>query len=254
METKKKVTQYDIEKQNNKLFALERRLQYLLNERVALKEKFAKLVKDYKESRGVLQIKEEEKNNYLQYKNDFSKIKELEKKKHDLMLKLETYRNEHQSIKQTLEEYENRKKKLKSKYDKLQKENNELKNREEELDYSINEKKIEKKGLLDFLEEKINEEAQLRSFFEVECKKLKDAKKNFVPPQKKYDLGINPNNNNNNNKNNTNNNLFDFHSLSNVLGSNDEENSIKKNENISLINKEKNQDNNANNIAEEKKE
>ena len=194
MKSKKKVTQYDIDRQNNKIFSLERRLQHLINEHVALKEKFNKIMKEYKESCDILQIKEKEKDSIPQYKKDYQKTKELEKQKHDLIFKLETFRNEHLSIKQTLEEYESKKNKLQSKYDRLQKEYNELKNREEEIDYYINEKKIEKKGLEDFLEEKIKEETQLRSFFEVEYNKMKEAKKNFVPPKKKFDLTINPGN------------------------------------------------------------
>ena len=223
MKSKKKVSQYDIDRQNNKLFSLERRLQFLINQHVELKEKFNKIMKENKNSCDLLQIKEKEKSNIPQYKKDYAKSKELEKQKHDLMFKLETFKNEHLSIKQKLEEYENKKKKLQSKYDRLLKENNELKNREEEIDYYINERKIEKKGLEDYLNEKIKEETQLRNFFENEYKKLKEEKKNYVPPKKKFDLTINPSpdNNNNINNNNNNNNIFDFQNISNVIGSND---------------------------------
>ena len=249
MKSKKKVTQIDIDKQNNKLFALEHRLQYLINEHVALKEKFNKIMKEYKDSCDILQIKENEKDKIPQYKKDYTKTKELEKQKHDLIFKLETFKNEHLSIKQTLEEYENKKKKLQSKYDRLKTENNELKNREEEIDYYINERKIEKKGLEDFLDEKIKEEIKLRSFFEDEYKKLKEAKKNYNPPKKNFDLTINPGNSNNthnNINNNINNNLFDFHNLSNVKSNEDENLSMsKKNDNNDFsINKEQNKDNN----------
>ena len=121
-------------------------------------------MKEYKESCETLKIKEKEKNDVVQYKKELGKIKELEKQKHDLLFKLETFRNEHLSIKQTLEDYENKKKKLQTKYDKLFKEYNELKNREEEIDYYINERKIEKKALEDCLEEKIKEETQLTPY------------------------------------------------------------------------------------------
>ena len=240
MKSKRKVTQYDIDKQNNKLFALEHRLQYLINEHVALKEKFNKIMKEYKDACDLLQIKEKEKNKIPQYKKDYSKSKELEKQKHDLMFKLETFKNEHLSIKQTLEEYENKKKKLQMKYDRLLKENNELKNREEEIDYYINERKIEKKGLEEFLNEKIKEETQLRSFFESEYNKMKEAKKNYVPPKKKFDLTINPNAKDNNINNN---NFPDFHNLSNVVGS-EEENSDKKNDSLNNKNQINIQDKN----------
>ena len=243
MKQKKKVTQYDIDKQNIKLFNLEHRLQFLLNEHVILKEKFNKIMREYKESCEILQIKEKEKNNIPQYKKDYLKIKDLEKKKHALIFKLETFKNEHLSIKQTLEEYENKKNKLQAKYDKLLKENNELKNKEEEIDYYINERKIEKKALGDFLDEKIKEETQLRSFFEKEYKKIKDENKNFVPTKKKFDLTINDANANYN----INNNIFDFHNLSNVIGSNDGENTEKKNENNSNINKALKSNKNTNN-------
>ena len=223
----KKVTQHDIDKQNKKLLGLEKHLQYLINQHVVLKEQFNKIMKEYKDSCDILKIKEKEKSNAVQYKKDYEKTKDLEKQRHDLILKLETFKNEHLSIKQTLEEYENNKKKLQSKYDRLLKENSELKNKEEEIDYYIQERVIEKKGLEDFLEDKIKEETQLRNYFDEEFKKLKEAKKNFVPPQKKFDLTINPANSNNNNIYN---NSLDFHNLSNVMSVNDEDISIKDND------------------------
>ena len=87
MKQRKKVTQYDIEKENNKLYNLERRLQFLINEHSNLKEKFNKLMKEYKESCETLKIREKEKNDVVQYKKELEKIKELEKQKHDLLFK-----------------------------------------------------------------------------------------------------------------------------------------------------------------------
>ena len=216
----KKVNQYDIEKQNNKLVALERRLQYLINEHVALKEQFNKAMAEYKESCDILEIKEKEKGDPPKNKlGSVVRTRELEKQKRALLIKLETFKNEHISIRQTLDEYENRKKKLQEKYDKLLKENNELKNREEEIDYYINERLIEKKGLEDFLAEKIKEETQLRCFFDSEYKKMKEEQRKYVYPQKKFDLAISPgafNNDVNNNQN-----FADFNNLSNVVGEDD---------------------------------
>ena len=54
----KKISTYDIEKQNIKLYSLERRLQYLINTHVELKDKFNKEMKEYKKAYDKLEIKE----------------------------------------------------------------------------------------------------------------------------------------------------------------------------------------------------
>ena len=142
----KKISQYDIEKQNMKLYSLERHLRFLINTHTILKEKLNNETKAFKEACEKLEIKEKADIEIPQYKKDVKKMNSLEKEKKELRMILERLKNEHISIKQTLEEYEEKKKKLKIKYNLLQKDNNELKNREEEIDYYINEKKTEKKG------------------------------------------------------------------------------------------------------------
>ena len=202
MKQNKIITIYDIDKQNNKLFSLEKRLQFLINQHIVLKEKFKKIMIEYKESCEILEKKEKEKKDAISFKNEYAKSQELQKQKQNLHLRLGKFRAEHLSIKQTLEEYEKEKKKLEMKYERLLNQYNELKNKEEKTDYYINEKKIEKKGLQDYLEGKIFEEAKFRTFFE---EGIKQTKKNYVPP------AINQNH------------FPDFHNLSNVIGSDRDE-------------------------------
>ena len=107
----KKISQYDIEKQNLKLYSLERRLQFLINTHISLKEKFNLEMKGYKEACEKLEIKEKtDLAEIPQYKKDVKKMNTLEKQKKELLLVLERLKNEHLSIKQTLEEYEEKKK------------------------------------------------------------------------------------------------------------------------------------------------
>ena len=111
----KKISPYDIERQNNKLYSLERRLQFLINSHVELKEKFNTEMKEYKEACEKLEIKEKNDAEIPQYKKDVKKMNNLEKEKKELIMVLERLKNEHLSIKQTLDEYEEKKNKLKVK-------------------------------------------------------------------------------------------------------------------------------------------
>ena len=221
----KKISPYELQKQNIKIASLEQRLIYLKNTHMILKEKFNAELKAYNEACQKLEIKEKTDQEMPEYKKDVKKMNVLEKQKKELNLIYEHRKNEHLSIKQTLEEYEEKKKKLKNKCNLLLKENNELKNKEETIDYNLNERKTEKKGLEEFLEEKIKEETELRRFYENELKKYKEKKVEFVPPNKKFDIMVNINGMNNN----INNNLYNLN-LSNV-----EENSENKKEENSMI-------------------
>ena len=107
----KKISQYDIDKQNSKLLSLENRLQYLINNHVILKEKFNLEMKAYKEACDRLELKKKDDTEIPQYKKDVKKMNDLEKEKRELLMILERLKNEHLSIKQTLEEYEEKKKK-----------------------------------------------------------------------------------------------------------------------------------------------
>jgi len=221
----KKISIYDLEKQDIKLNSLIQRFQYLKYTFDDLKERFNIEYKAYQDALEKLEIQEKKESEIPQYKKDVEKMNSLEKKKKESILNLERLKSELQSIKQTLDEYEDKKKKLKEKCNILQKENDKLKSDEETLDTAINTSLIEKKGLEERLEEKIRDEIELRKFYEDEFKKYKEKKKEFIPPNKSFDIMINGMNNNINN----NNNLYELN-LSNV-----EENPENKKEDNSII-------------------
>ena len=217
----KKISIYDLEKQDIKLNSLIQRFQYLKYTFDDLKERFNIEYKLYQDALEKLEIQEKKASEIPQYKKDVEKMNSLEKKKKESILNLERLKSELQSIKQTLDEYEDKKKKLKEKCNILQKENEKLKNDEESLDTAINTSLIEKKGLEERLEEKIRDEIELRKFYEDEFKKYKEKKKEFIPPNKSFDIMINGMNNNNN--------LYELN-LSNV-----EENPENKKEDNSIL-------------------
>ena len=217
----KKISIYDLEKQDIKLNSLIQRFQYLKYTFDDLKERFNIEYKAYQDALEKLEIQEKKESEIPQYKKDVEKMNSLEKKKKESILNLERLKSELQSIKQTLDEYEDKKKKLKEKCNILQKENDKLKSDEETLDTAINTSLIEKKGLEERLEEKIRDEIELRKFYEDEFKKYKEKKKEFIPPNKSFDITINGMNNNNN--------LYELN-LSNV-----EENPENKKEDNSII-------------------
>ena len=221
----KKISIYDLEKQDIKLNSLIQRFQYLKYTYDDLKERLNMEYKAYQNALEKLTIQEKKESEIPQYKKDMEKMNSLEKKKKESILNLERLKSELQSIKQTLDEYEDKKKKLKEKCNILQKENDKLKSDEETLDTAINTSLIEKKGLEERLEEKIRDEIELRKFYEDEFKKYKEKKKEFIPPNKSFDIMINGMNNNINN----NNNLYELN-LSNV-----EENPENKKEDNSII-------------------
>ena len=222
----KKISIYDLEKQDTKLSSLDKRFKFLKYILEDLKEKFNIEYKAYQEALEKLEIKEKMDSEIPQYKKDVEKMNSLEKKKKESILKLEHLKSELQSIKQTLDEYEEKKKKLKEKCNILQKENYRLKSDEEKLDIEINSSLSKKKGLENRLEEKIRDEIELRKFYEDEFKKYKEKKIQFIPPNKNFDI---MNNDMNNNINNNNNNLYELN-LSNV-----EENQENKKEDNSII-------------------
>ena len=222
----KKISIYDIEKQDIKLDSLDRHFKYLKYALDDLKERFNEEYKLYQESLDKLEAEEKKDKEMPQYKKDVKRMNSLEKKKKETILKLEHFRSEHQSIKQTLDEYEEKKRKFKEKCNLLQKENDRLKREEEIIDTNINEAMTEKKGLEERLEEKIRDEVELRQFYENEYKKYKEKKNEFIPPKKNFDLLQNVNGMNNNMNNN---NLYDLN-LSNV-----EENPENKKEDNSII-------------------
>ncbi len=162
----KKISIYDIEKQDIKLDSLDRHFKYLKYALDDLKERFNEEYKLYQESLDKLEAEEKKDKEMPQYKKDVKRMNSLEKKKKETILKLEHFRSEHQSIKQTLDEYEEKKRKLKEKCNLLQKENDRLKREEEIIDTNINEAMTEKKGLEERLEEKIRDEVELRQFYE----------------------------------------------------------------------------------------
>ena len=217
----KKISIYDLEKQDIKLNSLIQRFQYLKYTYDDLKERLNIEYKAYQEALEKLTIQEKKESEIPQYKKDMEKMNSLEKKKKESILNLERLKSELQSIKQTLDEYEDKKKKLKEKCNILQKENEKLKTDEESLDTAINTSLTEKKGLEERLEEKIRDEIELRKFYEDEFKKYKEKKKEFIPPNKSFDIAINGMNNNNN--------LYELN-LSNV-----EENPENKKEDNSII-------------------
>ena len=217
----KKISIYDLEKQDIKLNSLIQRFQYLKYTYDDLKERLNIEYKAYQEALEKLTIQEKKESEIPQYKKDMEKMNSLEKKKKESILNLERLKSELQSIKQTLDEYEDKKKKLKEKCNILQKENEKLKTDDESLDTAINTSLTEKKGLEERLEEKIRDEIELRKFYEDEFKKYKEKKKEFIPPNKSFDLMINGMNNNNN--------LYELN-LSNV-----EENPENKKEDNSII-------------------
>jgi len=221
----KKISIYDLEKQDIKLNSLIQRFQYLKYTYDDLKERLNIEYKAYQNALEKLTIQEKKESEIPQYKKDMEKMNSLEKKKKESILNLERLKSELQSIKQTLDEYEDKKKKLKAKCNILQKENEKLKTNEESLDTAINTSLTEKKGLEERLEEKIRDEIELRKFYEDEFKKYKEKKKEFIPPNKSFDIMINGMNNNINN----NNNLYELN-LSNV-----EENPENKKEDNSII-------------------
>ncbi len=218
----KKISIYDLEKQDIKLNSLIQRFQYLKYTYDDLKERLNMEYKAYQNALEKLTIQEKKESEIPQYKKDMEKMNSLEKKKKESILNLERLKSELQSIKQTLDEYEDKKKKLKEKCNILQKENEKLKTDEESLDTAINTSLTEKKGLEERLEEKIRDEIELRKFYEDEFKKYKEKKKEFIPPNKSFDIMINGMNNNNNN-------LYELN-LSNV-----EENPENKKEDNSII-------------------
>ena len=217
----KKISIYDLEKQDIKLNSLIQRFQYLKYTYDDLKERLNMEYKAYQDALEKLTIQEKKESEIPQYKKDMEKMNSLEKKKKESILNLERLKSELQSIKQTLDEYEDKKKKLKEKCNILQKENEKLKTDEESLDTAINTSLTEKKGLEERLEEKIRDEIELRKFYEDEFKKYKEKKKEFIPPNKSFDIMINGMNNNNN--------LYELN-LSNV-----EENPENKKEDNSII-------------------
>jgi len=217
----KKISIYDLEKQDIKLNSLIQRFQYLKYTYDDLKERLNIEYKAYQDALEKLTIQEKKESEIPQYKKDMEKMNSLEKKKKESILNLERLKSELQSIKQTLDEYEDKKKKLKEKCNMLQKENEKLKTDEESLDTAINTSLTEKKGLEERLEEKIRDEIELRKFYEDEFKKYKEKKKEFIPPNKSFDIAINGMNNNNN--------LYELN-LSNV-----EENPENKKEDNSII-------------------
>ena len=217
----KKISIYDLEKQDIKLNSLIQRFQYLKYTYDDLKERLNMEYKAYQNALEKLTIQEKKESEIPQYKKDMEKMNSLEKKKKESILNLERLKSELQSIKQTLDEYEDKKKKLKEKCNILQKENEKLKTDEESLDTAINTSLTEKKGLEERLEEKIRDEIELRKFYEDEFKKYKEKKKEFIPPNKSFDITINGMNNNNN--------LYELN-LSNV-----EENPENKKEDNSII-------------------
>ena len=217
----KKISIYDLEKQDIKLNSLIQRFQYLKYTYDDLKERLNIEYKAYQNALEKLTIQEKKESEIPQYKKDMEKMNSLEKKKKESILNLERLKSELQSIKQTLDEYEDKKKKLKEKCNILQKENEKLKTDEESLDTAINTSLTEKKGLEERLEEKIRDEIELRKFYEDEFKKYKEKKKEFIPPNKSFDIAINGMNNNNN--------LYELN-LSNV-----EENPENKKEDNSII-------------------
>ena len=217
----KKISIYDLEKQDIKLNSLIQRFQYLKYTYDDLKERLNIEYKAYQDALEKLTIQEKKESEIPQYKKDMEKMNSLEKKKKESILNLERLKSELQSIKQTLDEYEDKKKKLKEKCNILQKENEKLKTDEESLDTAINTSLTEKKGLEERLEEKIRDEIELRKFYEDEFKKYKEKKKEFIPPNKSFDIAINGMNNNNN--------LYELN-LSNV-----EENPENKKEDNSII-------------------
>lgn len=217
----KKISIYDLEKQDIKLNSLIQRFQYLKYTYDDLKERLNMEYKAYQEALEKLTIQEKKESEIPQYKKDMEKMNSLEKKKKESILNLERLKSELQSIKQTLDEYEDKKKKLKEKCNILQKENEKLKTDDESLDTAINTSLTEKKGLEERLEEKIRDEIELRKFYEDEFKKYKEKKKEFIPPNKSFDIAINGMNNNNN--------LYELN-LSNV-----EENPENKKEDNSII-------------------
>ena len=223
----KKISIYDLEKQDTKLSSLDKRFKFLKYILEDLKEKFNIEYKAYQEALEKLEIKEKMDSEIPQYKKDVEKMNSLEKKKKESILKLEHLKSELQSIKQTLDEYEEKKKKLKEKCNILQKENNRLKSDEEKLDIEINSSLSQKTGLENRLKEKIRDEIELRKFYEDEFKKYKEKKIQFIPPNKNFDIMNNGMNNNINNNNN--NNLYELN-LSNV-----EENQENKKEDNSII-------------------
>ena len=194
----KKISIYDLEKQDIKLNSLIQRFQYLKYTYDDLKERLNIEYKAYQNALEKLTIQEKKESEIPQYKKDMEKMNSLEKKKKESILNLERLKSELQSIKQTLDEYEDKKKKLKEKCNMLQKENEKLKTDEESLDTAINTSLTEKKGLEERLEEKIRDEIELRKFYEDEFKKYKEKKKEFIPPNKSFDIAINGMNNNNN--------------------------------------------------------
>ena len=216
----KKISIYDLEKQDIKLNSLIQRFQYLKYTYDDLKERLNMEYKAYQNALEKLTIQEKKESEIPQYKKDMEKMNSLEKKKKESILNLERLKSELQSIKQTLDEYEDKKKKLKEKCNMLQKENEKLKTDEESLDTAINTSLTEKKGLEERLEEKIRDEIELRKFYEDEFKKYKEKKKEFIPPNKSFDIMINGMNNNN---------LYELN-LSNV-----EENPENKKEDNSII-------------------
>ena len=218
----KKISIYDLEKQDIKLNSLIQRFQYLKYTYDDLKERLNMEYKAYQNALEKLTIQEKKESEIPQYKKDMEKMNSLEKKKKESILNLERLKSELQSIKQTLDEYEDKKKKLKEKCNILQKENEKLKTDDESLDTAINTSLTEKKGLEERLEEKIRDEIELRKFYEDEFKKYKEKKKEFIPPNKSFDIMINGMNNNNNN-------LYELN-LSNV-----EENPENKKEDNSII-------------------
>ena len=217
----KKISIYDLEKQDIKLNSLIQRFQYLKYTYDDLKERLNIEYKAYQDALEKLTIQEKKESEIPQYKKDMEKMNSLEKKKKESILNLERLKSELQSIKQTLDEYEDKKKKLKEKCNILQKENEKLKTDEESLDTAINTSLTEKKGLEERLEEKIRDEIELRKFYEDEFKKYKEKKREFIPPNKSFDIMINGMNNNNN--------LYELN-LSNV-----EENPENKKEDNSII-------------------
>jgi len=100
---KNKNIKIEIEKENSYSNVLNKRLEFYLQEKENLKEKFEYNLNEYKDFLELLKQKEIDVNNILLFKEKLKNYKILEKNKNDLLIKLNLIQQEHSIIKSKLE-------------------------------------------------------------------------------------------------------------------------------------------------------
>jgi hypothetical protein len=194
---KNKNIKIEIEKENSYSNVLNKRLEFYLQEKENLKEKFEYNLNEYKDFLELLKQKEIDVNNILLFKEKLKNYKILEKNKNDLLIKLNLIQQEHSIIKSKLENLIELKNELEEKKEEKIKIKNNLENNLNIIKNNINERLNERKDLKKFLNKKIKEEITLREYYKNLLEKFKEEN-NLENIKKNINININNNENNNN--------------------------------------------------------